>query len=155
LVEERILGLCNAEVDEILDQFVQPPDVRLQDAYDLALLPVERARNLVVQQLDAFANGGERRLELVRDVPEDRHLVLLEAAQALPQPVELPAELLEVARSLDTRHLGGVALPERLDGARDLGDRTVDEEAVNAREDERGRNEPERVVDEPPLGRVG
>src|SRR5690606_7850846 len=138
LVEEGILRLRDTEVDQILDQLLQAADVGLQDAHDLALTPVEGAGYLVVQQLDTLAQRGERRLELVRDVAQDRYLVLLEGAQALAQPVELPPEVLEVARPPHLRNVAHVALAERADGARELANRPVDEAAVHGRQYQRG-----------------
>src|SRR5690606_41667816 len=46
----------------------------------------------------ALADRRQRRLQLVRDLPHERRLLLLELREPAPQPIELLAELLDVAR---------------------------------------------------------
>ena len=66
--------------EQVLDQLLQRQRVLADDADDLALLRRELAADVVAQELGALAHGGERRLELVRDVPQEAVLLLLELA---------------------------------------------------------------------------
>ena len=68
--------------EQVLDQLLQRQRVLADDAHDLALLGRQLAADVVAQQLGAFAHRGERRLELVRDVPQEAVLLLLELGAA-------------------------------------------------------------------------
>ena len=67
--------------EQVLDQLLQRQRVVAHDAHDLVLLGRQLAADVVAQQLGAFAHGGQRRLELVRDVAQETRLLLLELRQ--------------------------------------------------------------------------
>ena len=95
------------------------------------------AADVVAQELGAFAHRGERRLELVRDVPQEPVLLLLELGQPRAQPFEALAEVAQVLRPVDfdrVREVGGAHLADRLV---ELPDRARDQHREQDRERER------------------
>src|SRR6202034_2667129 len=105
-------GLPGAEGQQVLDHALQLDAVLAQDRRDLALVGVELADRPVHEELGALADVRERRLELVRHVAQKAVAFLGELEQSLPEPLELPAEALEVARARDLDGLGECALAE-------------------------------------------
>ena len=103
----------------------------------LALVGVQLADRAVHEQLRALADVGERGLQLVRHVPQEAVALVREIEQPLPQPLELPAEALEVVRAGDADQVGEGALAELADGAVELAQRPAD--AEGQREDRHDR----------------
>ena len=103
------------EVQQALDLALQGDHIVLEDGDDLLLGGIERPGNLVLQQRDAFAQGGQRGLEFVRDVAQGALAIVLQFGQALPQPVQLPPELPEIGRPADRDRLVETLFPEPLD----------------------------------------
>ena len=98
------------------------------------LLGRQLAADVVAQELGAFAHGGERRLELVRDVAQEARLLLLELGQARAQPFEPLAEVAQVLRPVDldrVREVGAAHLPDR---EVELADRARDQHREQDRE---------------------
>ncbi len=85
--------------EQVLDQLLQRQRVLAHDAHDVALLGRQLAADVVAQQLRALAHGGERRLELVRDVAQETRLLLLELRQPAAQPFEPLADVAQVLRT--------------------------------------------------------
>ncbi len=88
--------LPGTEGQQVLDHALQLDDVLAQDRRHLALDGVELTNRTVHQQLSALANVRERRLELVRHVPQEAVAFVRQLQQPLAQPLELPSEALEV-----------------------------------------------------------
>src|SRR6185295_991123 len=80
---------------------LQRQRVLAHDAYDFPLLGRQFAADSVAQQLGAFAHRGQRRLELVRDVPQKTILLLLELVQTRAQPFEALPQIAHVLRAVD------------------------------------------------------
>ena len=95
-LERRGVRLPGAERQEILDELLQLDAVVAQDARHLLLLDVELTDRAVEQELRAFANVRERRLELVRHVAQELVLLVRRLLEPMPQPFELAAEDLDV-----------------------------------------------------------
>ena len=91
-LERRSLRLPGAERQQVLDELLQLDAVVAQDARDLLLLAVELADRAVEQQLRAFADVRERRLQLVRHVAQELVLLVRRVLEAHAQPLELAAE---------------------------------------------------------------
>ena len=83
-IERRRLGLPSAERQQILDELLQLDAVVAQDARDLLLLVVELADGAVEQELGAFADVRERRLQLVRHVPQEFVLLVRRFLEPVP-----------------------------------------------------------------------
>ena len=113
-------GLPGAEGQQVLDHALQLDAVLAQDRGDLALVGVELADRAVHQQLRALADVRERRLQLVRHVPQEAVALVRELEQALAQPLELAAEALQVVGAVDRDRIGEGALAELADGAVEL-----------------------------------
>ncbi len=146
--ELRRAILSAGEVEEILDEVLQAAATVVENRGDLALLVVERAHDLVAQQLTRFPDRGQWRLELVGDVAQEACLLVLELHQALAQPVQPLAENLQVPGAGDLDR--GVELfgAEPANGAFDLADWAGDEHREYAcgyqRERQQGRAHPEQ-----------
>ena len=94
---ERSRGVQRAlVVEQVLDQPLQLDAVVAHDGDHLALRRRERPADLVVEQLRALAQRGERRLQLVGQVAQEAVLLRLELGQPAAQPVEALAERLQV-----------------------------------------------------------
>ena len=90
---ERRRGVQRAlVVEQLLDQALQLDAVVPHDRHHLALRRRERPADLVVQQLGALAQRGQRRLQLVRQVAQEAVLLRLELVQPAAQPVEALAQ---------------------------------------------------------------
>ena len=141
--------------EEILDQLLQRQRVLADDAHDLPLFRRQLAADVVAQELRAFAHRGERRLELVRDVPQEPVLLLFEIGQARAQPFEALPEVAQVLRSVHfdpVREVGGAHPADRLV---ELPNRARDQHGEKNRQRERDRRRGEREVQPllPPLRR--
>ena len=133
-------------VQQILDQLLQRQGVFAHDAHNLLLLRRQFAPDAVAQQLGAFAHRGQRRLELVGDVPQKAILLLLELAQPRAQPFETLAEVAHVLRAIDLDRMGKVRpshLPDRLI---ELADRSRDQHRKQDGERQRDQSRGERKV---------
>ena len=125
-------------VEQVLDEVLQLDAVVAHDADDLALRRRERSADLVVQQLRALAQRGERRLELVGEVAQEPVLLGLELGEAAAQPVQALAQRLQVLRTRDrdrTVEVRGAELPDR---SVELADRPRDVPRERERDAERG-----------------
>src|SRR6185503_10059211 len=136
-LERRRMGLPGAERQQVLDELLQLDAVVAQDARDFLLLNVELADGAVEQQLRALADVRERRLELVRHVPQELVLLVSRLLEPMTQPFELSPERLDVVRAADGDRLAEVALAELANGAVDLAQRPPDEQQEQTDEDER------------------
>ena len=133
-------------IEQVLDQLLQRQRVLAHDAHDLALLRRQLAADVVAQQLRAFAHRGQRRLELVRHVPQKAVLLLLEIVQPRAQPFEALPEVAQVLRPVDldpVREIGGAHPADRLI---ELPDRTRDQHGEEYRQRERDGRRGEREV---------
>ena len=110
-------------VEQLLDQALQLDAVVLHDPDHAALRPGKRAADLVVQQLGALAQRGERGLQLVRQVAQEAVLLRLELDQPAAQPVEALAERLQVLGTAHRDRLREIGAAELADGGVELGDR--------------------------------
>src|SRR4029079_6624453 len=88
-------------VEQVFDHALQLDRVLAQDRHYLALRGSERSRDLVAQQLGAFAQRGKRRLQVVRQVLQKAVLLGRELGEAPPQRVEPLAQRSKVARPAD------------------------------------------------------
>ena len=75
-------GLDARQVEQIVDDALQPLAVFARGVEQVGLLRRERADGLLETQVDGHAQRGERRAELVRDGGHEIVLELVEAAQA-------------------------------------------------------------------------
>ena len=132
--------------EEVLDQLLQRQRVLADDAHDLALRRRQRAPDVVAQELRSFAHRRERRLELVRHMPQEPVLLLLEIVQPPAQPFEPLAEVAQVLRSVDfdlVREVRGAQPPYRLV---ELPDGTRDQHGEKNRQRERDGRRGEREI---------
>ena len=143
-LERRRVRLPGAERQEVLDELLQLDAVVAQDARHFLLLDVERADGAVEQQLRAFANVRERRLELVRHVAQELVLLVGRFFEPMAQPFELAAERFDVVRSADGDRPAEVAFAELANRAVDLAHRPPDEQQEQADEDERAGDQRRR-----------
>ena len=104
---------------QVFDLALQRGGAVAQDAGDLGLVGRERTGHAVLQQGHAFADGGQRRLQLVRDVAHEAGLVGFERGQALAQPVELMAQALDVDRAAHADGLVELVVAQTPDGRAD------------------------------------
>src|SRR6267378_7164844 len=121
-------------IEQALDQLLQLHTLLLEDFDDFALSRRERTGSAFGEQLGSFAKRGQRRFQLVRDVPQEQALLLLELDQALTQPIEPAAEVFQVRGPDDldvALELAGAQPPNRLI---ELADRPCDENRDSDRE---------------------
>ena len=135
------MRLPGAERQQVLDELLQLDAVVAQDARHFLLLDVELADGAVEQELGAFADVRERRLELVRHVPQELVLLVRRLLEPMAQPLELAAERLDVVRAADGDRPAEVAFAELADRAVDLPQRPADEQQEQADEHERARDQ--------------
>ena len=143
-LERRRVRLPGAEGEQVLDELLQLDAVVAQDARHFLLLNVELPDGAVEQQLGAFANVGERRLELVRHVPQELVLLVGRFLEAMPQPFELSAQRFDVVRPADGDRPAEIAFAELADRPVDLPHRSPDEQQEQADEDQRARDQRRR-----------
>ena len=115
--------------------------VLAQDRGDLALVLVDRADRAVEQEVSALADIRERRLELVRHVPQEPVALERDVEEARAQPFELAAKRGEVRRPADRDHLRERAAAEVADRAVDGAERAQHVEPEDAGDGECGRHE--------------
>jgi len=96
----RFHRACLMIGEQVLDQLLQRQRVVPDDAHDVVLFGRQLAAHIVAQQLRALAHRGERRLELVRHVPQESVLLLFEVREARAQPLEPLPEVAQVLRSV-------------------------------------------------------
>ena len=145
------LLLPGAEGQQVFDEPVQLDAVVTQDGDDLALGVVQGSDRAVHEQFRAFADVGERRLQLVRHVAQEAVAFLRQIEQAQAQPFELRAQALEVARA---RHFDGTrerAAAELADGAVDGAQRPADRQREREDGDERERRQQGGLPEQAPL----
>ena len=90
-LEAHAIALPGAEGQQILDHALQLDAVLLHDRHDLALSAVKRTDRAIHQQLGAFADVSQRRLEFMRHVAQEAVAILRQLEQATAQPFELLA----------------------------------------------------------------
>ncbi len=105
-LESRHLRLPGAVGQQVLDQLLQPQGVLAHDVGDFALLRIDLAHGAVQQQFGALADVRQRRLQLVRHVPQEAVLLLGQLQQPDAQPLQLPAERLDVRGAGDRDRAG-------------------------------------------------
>ena len=94
-----------------------PPKGVKPHPYVFTLMAYDLAPDAVPQQLDALANGGERRLQFVRDMTQEPRLLLFELVQARAQPLEALPEVAHILRPVHldrVSEVGGRHLANRL-----------------------------------------
>src|SRR5262249_17705942 len=114
-----------------------------------------RPGHLVVQQLGAFAQRRERRLELVGDVAQEAVFLRLELLKAPAQPVEAPAEMAQVLGTAHRDRAREVGTAELADRVVDRRDRARDVAGQRERDGQRDRGAEEKQQDEAALHLVG
>ena len=145
----RRLGLQRARlvvIEQVLDQLLQRQRVLAHDADNLALFRRQLAAHVVAQQFRAFAYRGQRRLELVRHVPQEPVLLLLEIVQPRTQPFEALPEITQVLRPVDLDRVPEVGGAHPADRLIELPDRTGDQHGEEYREREGDGRGGERQV---------
>ena len=115
----------------------------------------ERAADLVVQQLGALAQRGERGLQLVRQVAQEAVLLRLELGQAAAQPVEALAQRLQVLGTAHRDRLREIGAAELADRGVELGDRARDVARKAERDGQRHRGAEDHQQHELALHRLG
>src|SRR5215467_13168552 len=95
-LEADARSLPGAEGQEVLDHALQLDAVLAQDRRHLTLVGIELADRTIHQELGALANIGERRFELVRHVAQEAVALVRQIEETLAQPLQLPAEPLEI-----------------------------------------------------------
>ncbi len=115
-----------------------------------ALVGVQLAHGAVHEQLRAFADVGERRLELMRHVSQEAVPLVREIEQALAQPFELAAEALQVVRARDGDLVGEGALAELADGTVELPQRPAHGDGQDEDRDDGQRHQQRRLPEQAP-----
>ena len=154
-LEADAVGLPGAEGQQVLDEPLQLDAVLAQDAGDLALIGVELAHRAIHQQLGAFADIGERRLQFMRHVSQKAVALVREIEQTAAQPFELAGEALQVHR---TRHRDGPregAAAELADGAVQLAQRPAHRKRQAQDGDQRHRQQQGRLPPQPAVRAPG
>lgn len=98
-IQGRPMTLRHVEIEHVLDQLLQLDGVARQDVEDLPLRRVERPGDIVGQQLRAFPDGTQRRLELMGDLSQELGFLFFQIDESLPQPVEPLPHHGDVARA--------------------------------------------------------
>ena len=104
------MRLARAVRQKVFDELLQFYTVMPEYFGDLPLLRRELPDDFVREKLRAFAQRGERRLELVRHVPQKAVLLLLEIGEPLAHPVEPLAELLQILGAADLHRRAEIGL---------------------------------------------
>ncbi len=153
-VEADAFLLPGAERQQVFDEPVQLDAVVAQDGHHFALGVVQGSDRPVHEQFRALADVGQRRLELVRHVAQKPVSFLRQVEQAQPQPFELRAEPLEVARTGHFDRARKRAAAELADGAVDGAQRPADGQGQR-QDGDQGQRHQQRGLPEQPLLRAG
>src|SRR5712664_4511462 len=122
-------------VEQALDQLLQLHALLLENFDDFALSQRKRTGSAFGEQLGSFAKCRQRRFQLVRYVPQEQALLLLELDQALTQPIEPAAQVFQVRRPADPYVAFELARAEAPNRLVQLADRSRDEEGDPGREE--------------------
>src|SRR5712671_1565259 len=115
-------------VEQALDQLLQLHALLLENFDDFALSQRKRTGSAFGEQLGSFAKRRQRRFQLVRYVPQEQALLLLELDQTLAQPIEPAAQVFQVRRPSDPDVTFELARAEAPDRLVELADRSGDEQ---------------------------
>ena len=121
----------------------------------LALRRRERPGHLVVEQLGALAQRGERGLQLVRHVAQEAVLLRLELVEPPAQPVQPSSQIAQVFRPAHRDRLREVGAAELADRAVDLADRARDVARQRERDRQRHRGAEDQQQDDVALDLLG
>src|SRR6185369_1493536 len=108
----------------VFDLLLQLDAVLAQDFRDLALLGRQASEHIVGQELRAFAQRGQRRFQLVRNLLQKTVLLLLEVDELAAHPFQPVAEVLEVGRAGNADRRIEFTFAKLADGRIDLPDWT-------------------------------
>src|SRR5262245_20423789 len=121
-------------VEQIFYQALQLRAFLPQDFDDFALPRRERPDCAFDQELGTFTQGGQRRLQLVRDVPQKQALLLLELDESLTQPVEPDSQVFQVGGPDDAYVALEFSRAQAPDRLIELPDGSCDEDSDTDRE---------------------
>ncbi len=96
-----------------------------ENSRDLALSAGELADCAVHEQLSTFADVRKWRLKLMRHMPQKSVSLLRQVEQTQAQPLQLPAQALQVARPGDADGAEKRAAAQLVDGPIDLPERAT------------------------------
>src|SRR6186713_1036329 len=108
-IQRRQLELAQRQrpvIEQIFDLLLQLDAVLAQDFRDLALLGRQASEHIVGQELRAFAQRGQRRFQLVRNLLEKTVFLLLEVDELTAHPFQPVARY---SRSAGPETLTGVS----------------------------------------------
>src|SRR5690606_3924507 len=137
------LGL--AVTQQIFDQLLQVYAVLAQDADDLLLTRLQAAGGAFGEELRTLAQGGQRRLQFVRDMAQKLRLLFLQLLQTLAQPDQLLAQLDQIVRPLDHDTFMQTALAQSQNAGLDLRNRTRQQMRKAGHDQQRHRHHHEQL----------
>ncbi len=124
-------------MDQAVDAVVQVAHIAAHDAGDRLLLGVERAGHAFGQQVHALFHRGQRGFELVRHMPQQLDFLRLQIGQPAAQPVELHAQIDQIARPSHAGRLIELPFAQTADGAFDLSQGLAEQPGEQQRQTDR------------------